>query len=273
MAKFSLLTSIYEKENPGHFSQCIESILKQTILPDEWIIIKDGPLTDSLEQIIKNISFPNELKIIALPENITQGPARAEGLKAATHEWVAIMDSDDVCKPYRFQEQLKMIQSSPQLGLIGSQIKEFADTPGHIAATRDVPTKHEEILKFAKKRNPFNAMTVMFKRELALAAGNYRYFPWFEDYDLWTRMIKNGALCANSPDALVYARVGAGMYGRRRGMSYIRSEWRMQKQLRTLGMINTLELARNAAFRIPLRLLPEKAIEALYNRFARKSPQ
>ena len=269
MTKFTLLTSIYAKENPQHFVQCIESILTQTLIPDEWIIVKDGPLTDGLEQVIKNIHYPNELKIITIPENITQGPARAEGLKAASHEWIAIMDSDDICVKNRFEKQIKIIEENPQLGLTGGQITEFTDSPEQATAKRNVPTGHDEITAYAKKRNPFNAMTTMYKRDLALAAGNYRYFPWFEYYDLWTRMIKNGAQCANSPDVLVYARAGSGMYGRRRGTSYIRSEWRMQQQLRTLGMINTAELTRNAVLRIPVRLLPEKMLEAVYNKYLR----
>ena len=269
MTKFSLVISVYEKENPAFFSQCLESILAQTIMPDELIIVKDGPLTVELENVLQNLQFPGETRIITLPENVTQGPARAEGVKAAKHGWVAIMDSDDICRPDRFGKQIKMIEDNPELGLIGGQIAEFMESADKTIATRSVPLSHSEIVKFAKKRNPFNQMTVMFKREAALDAGNYRYFPWFEDYDLWARMIKNGAVCANHPDVLVDARVGGGMYGRRRGKKYIRSEWRMQKQLKEAGLINTLEFARNAALRIPARLLPSKALAAMYNRFAR----
>ena len=270
MKKFTLVMSVYAKENPLFLSRCIESILAQTALPDEWIIVKDGPLTQELEEILQNIDFPNELRIIALPENLTQGPARAEGIKEAKHDWVAIMDSDDICTPDRFEKQLKMLEADPSLTLIGGQISEFADSPGQVVAKRTVPTEHSEIMSFTKKRNPFNAMTVMLKRDLALDAGNYRYFPWFEDYDLWARMIKNGARCANHPEVLVNARVGGGMYSRRRGMSYIRYEWRIQRQLKALGLINGAEFARNIAMRLPLRLLPRKAVEAIYNAFIRR---
>ena len=269
MTKFSLIMCIYAKECPEHLSQCIDSILTQTIKPDELVIIKDGPLTGELETTLQNLRFPNETIIISLPENVTQGPARAAGLKAAKHEWVAIMDSDDVCAPDRFEKQIEMIESDPGLALIGGQIAEFAENPDSVIATRAVPLKHSEIVQFAKKRNPFNQMTVMLKRPIALDAGNYRYFPWFEDYDLWTRMIKNGARCANHPDVIVNVRVGSGMYARRRGQSYIRSEWRMQRQLRDMEMITRAEFLRNAALRIPPRLLPEKALAAAYNRFAR----
>jgi glycosyltransferase involved in cell wall biosynthesis len=269
LTSFSLLTSVYAKENPAHLAQCIDSVLGQTVLPDEWVIVKDGPLTEGLESVLADMRFPNELSVIALPENVTQGPARAEGLEAAKHGWVAIMDSDDICAPDRFEKQLGMIEADPRLGLIGGQIAEFSDDPAHVVAIRSVPAGHGEILRFAKRRNPFNSMTVMLRRDLALSAGNYRYFQWFEDYDLWARMISLGAACANHPDVLVHARVGAGMYGRRRGWSYIRSEWLMQRQLRALGLTNAAEFAGNVATRIPIRLLPERCLAAIYNRFAR----
>ena len=270
MIEFSLLICVYAKENPEHFAQCLDSILAQTVLPNELIIVKDGPLTEELESVLSSLSFPNELEIIDLPENLTQGPARAEGVKAAKHGWVAIMDSDDICRADRFEKQLGMIESDCELGLIGGQIAEFKDNPGFSASYRAVPVAHDEIAVFAKKRNPFNSMTVMLKRDLALQAGNYRYFPWFEDYDLWTRMIKNGAACANHPDILVDARVGSGMYKRRRGISYIRSEWRMQKQLKALRLINSAEFVRNAIMRIPVRVLPGGVLAAAYGLFARK---
>ena len=263
-----MLTCVYEKESPEFLSQCIESVKAQKVLPDEWIIVKDGPLTDDLEKVLDSLCFQNETNIISLPENVTLGPARAIGIESAKHEWVAIMDSDDICLPDRFGKQLEMIQNEPELGLIGGQIVEFSDDPDSVVATRNVPTSHGDIIRFAKKRNPFNHMTVMLRRGQAMEAGNYRYFPLFEDYDLWTRMIKNGVMCANHPDILINARVNS-MYARRRGMSYIRAEWRLQKQLKAIGMISSAELIRNAAMRFPVRLLPEKALAAVYKRFIR----
>lgn len=269
MVRFSVLMSIYAKEEPAYLSRCLASLVTQTVLPNELILIKDGPLTDELEAVLHSLRFGGEVKIIALPQNVTQGPARAAGLLAAQHEWIAIMDSDDVCCHDRFEKQIRMIENNPSLGIVGGQIDEFLDVPGQSVAIKSVPQLHRDICKYAKRRNPFNHMTVMLKRDMALEAGNYTYFPWFEDYDLLVRMIHNGAICGNHPDILVHARVGNGMYGRRRGMSYIRSEWQMQRQMKSIGFINNVEFLRNAVVRIPIRLLPPKALEFVYNRFAR----
>jgi len=267
--KLSIVMSIYIKEDSEAFSKCLTSILSQTVLPDELIIIKDGPLTNELERVISEFKCPFDLQIIALPENITQGPARAKGLLATRNEWVAIMDSDDICRPDRFEKQIEMVAKNPELGLIGGQISEFRDDPNHVIAVRAVPLEHDAIIEFAKGRNPFNSMTVMLRRDIAIKAGNYEYFPMFEDYDLWVRMIKNGAICANHPDVLVDARVGSGMYERRRGMPYVRAEVKMQKVLLGLGLISNGRFAKNIALRAPIRLLPGKLVAKMYNVFVR----
>ena len=267
--KLSIIMSVYIKENPDSFSKCLLSLSGQTVLPDELIIIKDGPLTNELERVISEFKCPFDLQIIALPENITQGPARAKGLLATRNEWVAIMDSDDICRPDRFEKQIEMVAKNPELGLIGGQISEFRDDPNHVIAVRAVPLEHDAIIEFAKGRNPFNSMTVMLRRDIAIKAGNYEYFPMFEDYDLWVRMIKNGAICANHPDVLVDARVGSGMYERRRGMPYVRAEVKMQKVLLGLGLISNGRFAKNIALRAPIRLLPGKLVAKMYNVFVR----
>jgi len=277
MVKFSLLMCVYEKENPQHLKECLKSIEALSIKPDEFVIVKDGPLTDDLEAILEMEKGQGEMgpspcpffNIIALPENVTSGPARAAGLEAASNEWVAIIDSDDICRPDRFEKQLKMIEQNPKLGLIGGQIAEFIDDPNKHIATRTVPQEHDKIVKYAKTRSPFNQMTVMVKKSEVQKAGSYRLFPLFEDYDLWTRMIKNGTICANHPDVLVDARVGSGMYKRRRGVKYIRSEWKMQKQLKKLGFIGLCGFLKNVLLRIPVRLLPGKLLAGVYRGFAR----
>jgi len=267
--KFSVVMSVYIKENPAFLHKCLQSIVSQTVLPDELIIVKDGPLSSELELVLSELRAPLDVQIITLPQNITQGPARGKGLKAARNEWVAIMDSDDICMEDRFEKQLEMISRDPALSLIGGQIAEFRDDLGQTEAVREVPLNHEAITEFSKGRNPFNSMTVMLKRPVALEAGNYDYFPMFEDYDLWVRMIALGARCANHPDVLVSARTGSGMYGRRRGISYARAELRMQKQLLHLGLIGKCRFVKNLIVRVPVRLLPGKALEVVYNKFAR----
>jgi amylovoran biosynthesis glycosyltransferase AmsE len=109
LAEFSLIMCVYVGEFPHFFAQSVKSILMQTVLPAEWIIVKDGPLSDELEAVINQIRFPGELRTIILPTNVTSGPARAAGVRIAKHDWIAIMDSDDICMPDRFEKQWRLI--------------------------------------------------------------------------------------------------------------------------------------------------------------------
>ena len=268
--------SVYAGEDADHFRQCLDGIRRQTVMPDEFVLVKDGALTRELDEVISDFRGAGAgcgLRAVSLPENVTQGPARAEGVKEARYGWVAIMDSDDVCRPDRFEKQLQMIGANPALGLIGGQIAEFVSDPGRTASVRAVPVSHCDIVKFIKRRNPFNQMTVMFRRDLAIEAGNYGYFPGFEDYDLWARMVRRGAVCANHPDVLVDARIGAGMHGRRKGLRYVKYEWRMQERLLQCGLINKFDFCVNVGLRAPVRLLPVKGVEAFYSRYIRRHPR
>ena len=269
--EFSLLLCTYKGDIPKHLKECLGSILASTVHPSELIIVKDGPLTTELEEVIADTTFPFETSIISLPKSQTQGIARQKGVAIAKHDWIALMDSDDVMASDRFEKQLAEIAKNPKIDIIGGQIKEFNYMPSKPHAIRKTPHNHLEILAWLKKRNPFNAMTVMFKKELALESGNFRYFPGFEDYDIWVRMIKKGAVCQNCDDILVYVRTGYGMFSRRRGLSYIKHEWRMQRLLRNMDIITNAQFIKNLLVRIPVRLLPQKALEGIYMKFLRNN--
>ena len=75
-----------------------------------------------------------------------------------------------------------------------------------------------------KKRNAFNHMAVMFKKSAILESGGYQVVPYFEDYDLWVRVVQCGFQVANIPEKLVKARIGNDMIGRRHGISYAKHE-------------------------------------------------
>ena len=53
MTKFSVLMSIYKKENPLYFKECIGSLLTQTLPPDQIVLVEDGPLTDELYEAVE----------------------------------------------------------------------------------------------------------------------------------------------------------------------------------------------------------------------------
>ena len=268
---FSILMSVYYKERPEFLKESLESILNQTILPEEVVIVKDGPLAEQLNTVIEYFkrTFSGKVKIIELSENKGLGVALAIGIQACSHDIVARMDSDDIATSFRFEKQLRVLLDNPEIDLIGSHIKEFIGNEANVIATRKVPLSHNEIVKFAKKRNPFNHMTVMYRKSKVLASGNYQTCFDFEDYYLWTQMLMKGAKTCNIDDYLVFARTGNDMYGRRGGFRYLKNEYIFQKRIKNIGFTRVSEMYFNILTHIIIRLIPSRLRGVAYKKFLR----
>ncbi|HEM4357882.1 TPA: glycosyltransferase [Streptococcus suis] len=215
--KFSVLMSVYKKENPDYLRIALNSVLvEQTLLPTEVIIVEDGPLTAPLYLVLNEFKkkFPI-IKTVSLKKNMGLGAALNEGLKHCRYEWIARMDSDDVAVNNRFEIQLNYLKKYPSLDLLGGSIIEFGTGLDDIKSHKIMPTAEKDIINYSKTRNPFCHMTILFKKTAVLDAGGYQHLPYVEDYYLWVRMLAANKRVANVPDILVYARVGNGMAERR----------------------------------------------------------
>ncbi|WP_294630305.1 glycosyltransferase [uncultured Bacteroides sp.] len=254
---FSVLLSVYSKEQPVFLRQCFESIFQQTSLPSEIVLVKDGPLTTELNQLIEEYAVKHpELKIVSLSENQGLGKALNEGLKHCSYDLVARMDTDDISKPDRFEKQLKVFQQHPEIDVCGAWIEEFYNDVSDIVSIRKVPESHAEIFKYAEKRSPVNHPVVMFRKRAVLNAGGYLHFWLFEDYYLWVRMLMNHCTFYNIPESLLYFRASPEMVKRRGGMKYLCSEIKFQQEMRRMKFISSFCLVKNLLIRIPVRVMP-----------------
>lgn len=271
MIKFSVLLSIYNKEDPKYLISSLNSIIDQTYVPNEILIIKDGILNNKLNRICDDYlnNYPKLFKFIQLPQNQGLGKALQIGVNSCTHSIIARMDTDDIAKSDRFQKQLDEFMNDSELALLGSYIDEFSDTPSSIHSIRMVPLTHIDIMEYAKKRNPFNHMTVMFRKNAVLDAGNYQPFHLCEDYYLWFRMLLKGYKMKNLPESLVYARVDKNMFQRRGGLKYFVQEIKLQNIFYKSNFISCFEYVRNVVIRMVVRLLPNKVRWLLYKKYLR----
>ena len=122
--KFSVLMSIYSKEKPEHLNLCLESIEKQTLSPDEIVLVEDGPLTKELYQMIKTWKEKMPiLKTVALNLNSGLATALNYGLRKCKNNIIARMDTDDICTPERFQKQIEYLRKNPDIDIIMSDIR------------------------------------------------------------------------------------------------------------------------------------------------------
>src|SRR5699024_9824722 len=147
MQKYSVLMSLYYQENPEWFVQSMESMVNQTILPDQIVVVLDGPVGDELTEKVNYYeeTYSDIVDILALPQNIGLGKALDKGLEICRNDLVARMDTDDISLPERCEKELSFFENDESLALIGTNIDEFYDTPDNIVSSRVVPSSNEEI--------------------------------------------------------------------------------------------------------------------------------
>ena len=272
LIEFSVLIPVYIKENPASLKTALESILdNQTVLPQEVVIVEDGPLTDELEQVLTDISskYPKIINRIKLPVNQGMGAAMNVGLNNVSYKWVARMDSDDIAVANRFETQLEFLKAHPEIDVLGTAIEEFDRAPGDLKHFRKVPEKHDEIIQLMKYRNPLNHMTVFFRSDIALQAGGYWSERYFEDYNLWYEMKKVGARFHNMSENLVHVRVGNNMVGRRSGYTYFTVERILLKKFLRDRFISTVEYVWMSGVKLLLRIIPTNVLRVVYKFFLR----
>lgn len=268
---FSVLLSLYIKEHPSFLKQSLESLLYQTLQPNEIILVKDGPLTPELDTVVSEFAKSYAtLKVVALPQNQGLGKALNEGLKHCSYELVARMDTDDIAKPERFEKQMNVFRRNPEIDICSAWIDEFEEDWHNVITTRRLPEKHEDIANYAQTRCPINHPVVMFKKSAVIKAGGYRHFPLFEDYYLWMRMLKYGSKFYNIQESLLYFRTSPDMFRRRGGWKYAMDEFHFQKVMLDLGMISSKQFLLNVLTRFPVRIAPNQVRSWLYKKALRK---
>lgn len=262
---FSVLMSLYDKEKPSYLEECLESLANQTVKADEIVLVYDGPINTALSTVVDKWSMSLPIKIVALKKNVGLGQALNEGMKHCTYDYVMRMDTDDICQPTRFELQSAFMELNPDIDISGSCIREFIGDKKNIVSERKVPLSNEEIKKFARHKNPFNHMTVIFKKSSVQSVGGYQHHYLMEDYNLWLRLLGSGFKAGNLDESLVLVRVGADMLVRRRGLKYVSSEYRLAQIKRITGFQNMLTSHYYFILRSIPRLLPLWALKRIYN--------
>ena len=264
--------SVYKKEKAEYLKLALDSVINQTLTPDEIVLVQDGKLTEELYAVIEEYKqkFPAIFKTHALKQNQGLGKALNYGLEKCSNALIARMDTDDIAEPNRFEVQVQEFIKDKALALCGGQIAEFADNPNEITGYRNVPLTHNEILIFVKKRNPFNHVTVIFKKQAVQNVDGYQHMPYFEDYWLWARMLKAGYKAKNIDQVLVKVRAGQDMIARRGGLNYARCIIRFEKALYNIGIINLAEMIGYITLRCMVSVMPESLRLMIYRWKLRK---
>lgn len=262
---------VYGKDNPEWFKVAVNSIINQTIPPNEIVLVVDGPVPDMLNSVISEFEKLAYFKAIRLETNQGHGNARRIGLEHCSNDLVALMDADDISEPNRFEKQLQLFANDSSLSIVGGVISEFVDNPKESLGKRILPTSDEQIKKYMKKRCPMNQPTVMFKKSDVLEVGGYVDWYCDEDYYLWIRMALANKKFANTNAVLVNMRTTYDSYRRRGGRKYFQSEKKLQKYMRKNKIIGFGTYIANVTERFILQvLMPNKLRGWIFRKFARE---
>ncbi len=267
---YSVLMSVYAKEKAEFLIESIDSLLAQTCKPSEIVIVWDGPLTPELTAVLETYQkeFSAMFRFVKLKENVGLGKALHKGVIACREEIIARMDSDDISLPNRMELELEMMEKH-QADIVSGTLTEFRTGSDEDGPRRSLPEYPEDILRFAKRRNPFNHPCVMYKKESVLKAGNYQHFTGFEDYALWANMLKQGMKGYNIQTPILRMRTDQ-MQKRRGGIQYAIHMMHFRYHLYKIGFSSLSDFLISVSGHIFVSLLPSSLRTAFYKKVLRK---
>ncbi|MDR0293600.1 MAG: glycosyltransferase [Oscillospiraceae bacterium] len=269
--RYSVLMSVYHKDNPDWLKKAVDSMLAQTVKPCEFVMVKDGPAGETLDRVITEYAqaWPALFKIIQLPENVGVGLAKKEGVLVCTEEFIAIMDADDYSLPDRVEKEYAKFFECPELDVVGCLVDEFIDTIDHVAAHVILPETHEAIVSFAKKRCPIRHPSCLIRKDAILEAGNYRSLRFGEDYELIVRMIQNGCKIYNIPEVHHFVRISKNFYRRRGGAECLKKVYILKRTLLRNGFLSRGEFMVSFGLHMIIIIMPVRLRAFVYRRFLR----
>jgi len=188
---------VYNSE--AYIRESIDSILNQSYSNFEFLILNDGS-KDRSEEIILSYTDPR-IKYHKHPNCGLAGTLN-RGIELSKGELIARQDQDDISLPERFEKQVNYLRANPNVVMVGTRASVFIDG-GNVIKYHDHPT-NMALLKFDLMfNNPFVHSSVMFRKSVLDKTGNYTVDrSFFEDYNLWSKMVWQGDL-SNLKDVLV----------------------------------------------------------------------
>ena len=143
--KFSAILPIYRGVNFHTFKKPFESIINQTLKPNELLIIFDGPIKNNIRKLIEEYQGKyNFIKIINFPSNRGLGYVLNRAVKLCKNKYIARCDADDISIPDRFKIQINYLNKNHKIDVLGSNIIELYDNK--FFSKKKMPLIHENII-------------------------------------------------------------------------------------------------------------------------------
>lgn len=269
--EISVLMSVYKNDVPEYLRESLESLINQTYKAKEIIIVVDGPISNELNAILDEYKEKYDyIKIHRLEKNMGLGIAMNEGTKFCSCDYIARMDSDDICELNRFEKQIEALNSDEGISVVSANCKEFINEDKSKFCFKLLPEKHEEIVEFLKSRCPICHPTLLLKKDILIKCGGYQDWFYAEDWFLCVRLYLAGAKFYNVQESLVNVRLNQDTYNRRSGLKYYKSIKNLLKYMYKHKIIGFFKYTKEKIKRfVGHVLVPKKLKNKLYMKFMR----
>jgi glycosyltransferase involved in cell wall biosynthesis len=189
-------------------TEAVESVLRQTRPPAEVLVVDDGSTDDTADRLAR---FGSRIRYLR-QANAGVSAARNHGVREATKEYVAFLDSDDVWHPEKLERQMAILERAPNVGLVGTGTFDWP------AAAFQVVDGSSELRRVTWEdlvvRNQLTTSSVVVRTDVLRRAGPFdTAIQGPEDRDVWLRVAALAPV-ANLPAALVGYRAVAGSVSR-----------------------------------------------------------
>ena len=196
--------------------EAVDSILAQTVSDWELIMCEDGSVDDTYaiaEEYRRK--YPDRIILLQNKENMGLNHTLNRCLQAASGEYCARMDGDDISLPNRFEKQAAFLDSHPEYAIVSTPMI-FFDEHGEWGRNKMIACPEKE--DFIHHSPVHCHAPCMIRREAYLAVGGYtedRRMLRFEDVNLWYKLYAAGYRGYNLPEPLYRMRDGREAFGRR----------------------------------------------------------
>jgi len=266
-ATVSALMSTYAGESAKNLAESLESVYAQTVVPDQLVLVVDGPIDDSQHEIIAQYRMDRriaEATVVQLASNVGLARALNAGLERCTGQFVMRMDSDDRCDPSRLELQINYFKNHPEFDIVTSWCTEFFDD-GTTTVLKSSPVGHDAVVRALRWRNVLVHPSLLIRTETLRGVGGYRSdFGLLEDYDLYIRLVLSGAKFHVIPKVLVQMRISISQRRRRGGLRYCMNEIMFRFFCFRTGFLSAKEFFLVTCFYAVFRLAGWVARDRLY---------
>ncbi len=198
------------KNGSGFLRPAIQSVLKQTFVDFELLVIDDASTDDSVA-IIRSFADPR-IRLIHNKINLGVACSLNKGIELARGDFIARMDADDICLPDRFQKQMGRFSGSPEAAVVATWVT-LIDSAGEDVGIWDCDRSAstcDEIYRHLPRLNCLAHPSVMMRKEVI---DRYSYRDTrihSEDYDLWLRLAADNVRIEKVEEPLLKYRVHSG---------------------------------------------------------------